>query len=160
MCPPLLRIPPATAALLVLAGCAAAPSVPADVDAPGMPNAELALRDSVRQVDAEMASLGTMVPARPVAQAEPLPVVPAELQKIVSFEWHGPLDGAVRKLADSVGYTVSISAPEPASELPVEMSPRREQIFQMLQQLGEAVGGHATVELDPLHHQITVIHHV
>lgn len=153
---PLLRILPVT--VLVLAGCAAVPSVPADVDAPGMPNAELALRDSVRQVNAEMASLGTMVPTLRIAQADP--VVPAELQKIVSFEWHGPLDGAVRKLADSVGYTVSIRAPEQAVELPVEMSPRREQIFQMLQQLGEAVGINATVELDPLLHRITVIHHV
>ncbi len=142
--------------LAVLTGCTT-PNVPTDVDTTGMPNPEIALRDSFRQVDAEMASLGTMAPT---PTAESAPVMPGELQKVVTFSWQGPLDDGVRKLADSIGYTVTISAPEKAMALPIAINTQPEQVFQVFQQMGEAAGTSATVELDPLHHQVQVIHHV
>ncbi len=142
--------------LSALAVCTT-PNVPTDVDTTGMPNPEIALRDSFRQVDAEMGSLGTMAPA---PAAESVPVMPGELQKVVTFTWQGPLDDGVRKLADSIGYTVAVSAPKEPAALPIAISTRPEQVFQVFQQLGEAAGASATVALDPLHHQVRVIHHV
>ena len=103
--------------LILLAGCAADPKVPAGVDTTGMPNTELALQESLRQVDAAMAALDTKAPA-PVAWSDN-PVVPAELQKVVTFAWQGPLDGAVRHLAASIGYTVKISGSQHRTALPV-----------------------------------------
>jgi|SRR5580658_992099 defect-in-organelle-trafficking protein DotD len=144
--------------LVLLAGCSSTPKVPTTVDTTGMPNAELALRESFRQVDAAMASLGTMSPA-PTARSDG-PVVPAELQKIVSFAWQGPLDGAVRQLADTIGYTVTINAPDHPAPLPVGINTGPKQIVEIFRDLGDAAGSKATVEVDPLHHQIQVIHHV
>ena len=46
------------AAMAMLAGCAHVTSIPPDVDATGMPNAELALDRSMARVDAAMRTLG------------------------------------------------------------------------------------------------------
>ena len=87
---------------LLLGGCAASVTpVPTNVDVPGMPNPEQALRESIEQVDAQMASLGRMAPSRDAL----VPVVPAELQRVVSFTWDGSLDEGVARLAGSIGYT-------------------------------------------------------
>jgi|HubBroStandDraft_1064217.scaffolds.fasta_scaffold00063_43 defect-in-organelle-trafficking protein DotD len=144
--------------LVLLAGCSWGPKVPTTVDVPGMPNAELALRESFRQVDTATASLGTL--ARTPPPRSEAPVVPAELQKIVSFTWQGPLDGAVRQLADTIGYTVTINAPDHSAPLPIGVNTGPKQIVEILRDLGDAAGSKATVEVDPLHHQIQVIHHV
>ena len=68
------------AAALLAAGCAVAPAVPTEVAMTGMPSAELALRDSMRVVDAEMGKLGVMVSAPQRRAAGP--VVPGELQRL------------------------------------------------------------------------------
>jgi len=143
--------------LVLLAGCAT-PNVPTTVDTTGMPNPEIALHDSFRHVDAEMAKLGEMGPGS--IERSATPVVPAELQKVVAFSWQGPLDGAVRKLAASVGYTVTVTAPPNGLPLTVGISTGPEEVFKIFQALGEAAGTSATVQLDPLHHQVEVIHHV
>jgi defect-in-organelle-trafficking protein DotD len=148
---------PALLVLVLLAGCAT-PSVSTNVDATGMPNPEIALRDSFQHVDAEMTELGKMGPG--TVERNSTPVVPAELQKVVAFAWQGPLDDAVRKLAASVGYSVTVSAPPNGLPLAVGISTGAEQVFQIFHALGEAAGTNATVQLDPLHHQVEVIHHV
>ena len=144
--------------LLLLAGCSWAPKVPTTVDVTGMPNAELALRESFHQVDTAMASLGTLA-RTPPAHSE-TPVVPAELQKIFSFTWQGPLDAAVRQLADAIGYTVTINAPDHPAPLTIGVKTGPKPIVEIFRDLGDAAGSKATVEVDPLHHQIQVIHHV
>ena len=86
----------------ILGGCAH--DVATTVDVAGMPNAEIALRRSVDHVDKEMGEIGRMRRAPRQGSA----VVPAELQKIVAFEWEGPIEGAVKKLAGEVGYDVVV----------------------------------------------------
>lgn len=151
---------PFTLALLALAGCASTPDVPTNVDTTGMPNAELALRDSFQQVDREMTELGRTVLPAPATTAPADPVVPAELQREITFDWQGPLDDAVVKLANSIGYTVAIDAPPRAVPLPISINVGPESVFDVFRAVGEAVGVSATVQLDPLHHQVQVIHHV
>ncbi|MDE1905058.1 MAG: DotD/TraH family lipoprotein [Rhodospirillales bacterium] len=141
----------------LLAGCAApVHPVPTTVEAAGMPNPELALQKSITDVDSEMAELGEMNPTvtPPPQQA----VLPDPLQKTVSFTWNGPLDGAVSKLAQSVGYTFYVTAPQNAQPLNVSIS-ASETAYQVFQQLGADAGAKATVQVDPLHHQVEVIHH-
>jgi defect-in-organelle-trafficking protein DotD len=153
--------------LALLGGCASTFPVPTTVATPGMPNPELALRQSIQHVDAEMAELGQMAPA--VSDASPSaagsanltdPVMPADLQRIVSFDWSGPLDQAVAKLAASIGYTFYVTAP--ASDPPLQVSVRISSIpvYRVFEALGVEAGTRATVEVDPLHHQVMVIHHV
>lgn len=151
---------PVALVLLALAGCASTPDVPTTVDTTGMPNAELALRDSFQQVDREMTELGRTVLPSPAITAPADPVLPAELQREITFGWQGPLDDAVVKLANSIGYTVAIDAPRHAVPLPISVNVGPEAMFDVFRALGEAVGASATVQLDPLHHQVQVIHHV
>ena len=99
-------------AAALLGGCGASVQlVPTTVVTPGMPNPEEALRQSMQHVDAEMAELGQYAPT-PVVSS--MPVIPADLQRVVSFKWAGPLDRGVAKLAQSVGYTFYVTAPPEA----------------------------------------------
>ena len=145
------------AAALLEVECAGVNPVPTTVAVPGMPNPEQALQQSMQHVDAEMAELGRLSPT--VARAVQ-PVMPEDLQRIVSFEWSGPLDQAVAKLAASVGYTFYATAP--ANPQPLDVAIRLSSVpaYQVFQTLGAEAGTRATVQVDPLHHQVQVIHHV
>ena len=152
-----LAITPVLGTALIVAGCAGVTPVPTTVAVPGMPNPEEALRQSMQHVDAEMAKLGRLSPA--VARVVQ-PVMPEDLQRIVSFEWNGPLDQAVAKLAASVGYTFYTTGP--ANPQPLDIAVRLSSVpaYQVFQTLGAEAGTRATVQLDPLHHRVRVIHHV
>jgi defect in organelle trafficking protein DotD len=147
----------ATLVLGLLAGCAST-NVPTDVAMTGMPNAELALRRTLDQVNADMTQIGAMQPASYTATA-PTPVVPAELEKPVQFVWSGPLDAGVKKLAGSIGYSVTVSGPQNPQPLNVAVNVSG-QVLAAFQALGSQAGAIATVEVDPLHHQVEVVHHV
>jgi defect-in-organelle-trafficking protein DotD len=150
-----IRLLPVIASGLVLAGCATFP-VPATVETPGMPNPEEALRSSMQHVDAEMAELGTFAPASPRFVD---PVVPDDLQRIVSFNWSGPLDKGVAKLALSIGYTFYTTGASDQQTVPVAIEIGSVPVYKVFQMLGEQAGTAATVQVDPLHHQVEVIHH-
>ena len=144
-------------AAVLLTGCETVHPVPTTVVTPGMPNPEEALRQSMQHVDAEMAELGQLSPS--VGRPD-TPVVPEDLQRIVSFQWSGPLDQAVAKLAQSVGYTFYTTAPPNAQPINVTIQIASLPAFQVFRALGEEAGTRATVQVDPLHHQVQVIHHV
>src|SRR5260370_13170370 len=103
-----LAVAPALISALLAAGCAGINAVPTTVATSGMPNPEEALRQSMQHVDTEMAELGRL---SPTVVREVQPVMPADLQRVVSFEWNGPLDQAVAKLSASIGYTFYATAP-------------------------------------------------
>jgi defect in organelle trafficking protein DotD len=149
-------VPLAIAALLVTA-CTPVIPVPTTVAVPGMPNPEEALQRSMQDVDAEMTELGGLSPS---VTREADPVVPGDLQRIVSFSWRGPLDQAVAKLAASVGYTFYTTAPANPQPLDVAIQLSSVPAYQVFATLGAEAGARATVEVDPLHHQVQVIHHV
>lgn len=148
---------PVILAGLLLAGCDTVVPVPTTVEMPGMPNPEAALQQSIHHVDAEMAELGEMSPT--MALAAEL-VVPEDLRRTVSFAWNGPLDAAVEKLAASIGYTFYTSGPATQKPLTVAIQISSVPVYQVFQALGEEAGMQATVQLDPQHHQVQVIHHV
>lgn len=141
---------------LLLAGCAHTIPVPTTVTAAGMPNPEAALRESMQHVDAEMAQLGQMT--APVATPA-TPLVPADLQRIVSFDWSGPLDEGVAKLAASIGYTFYVTGPPHPQGVDVAIRISSVPVYDVFQALGHEAGSRATVAVDPLHHQVQVIHH-
>lgn len=141
-----------------LAACAT-PVIPPTVEASGMPNAELALRRSMDQVNADMSQLGTLRADAGVASAGAGSVLPAELQKQIAFQWSGSLDAGVRKLGQALGYQVTVFGPPDPQPLPVAVNTSG-QAVDVLRALGDQVGTKATVTVDPLHHQIAVTHHV
>jgi defect in organelle trafficking protein DotD len=147
---------PLSLTALLVTGCATVQPVATTVSVPGMPEPEEALRQSMQHVDAEMAELGRLSPTARAAG----PVMPEDLQRIVSFEWSGPLDQAVGKLAASVGYTFYTTGPANPQPLDVQVQLSSVPAFQVFQTLGAEAGTSATVQVDPLHHQVHVIHHV
>ena len=132
-----LSVPAALLVLGLLAGCATVQPVPTTVVTPGMPNPEVALRQSMQHVDAEMAELGQLTPT---AAAPSTPVIPEDLQRIVSFKWNGPLDQAVAKLAQSIGYTFYTTAPPNAQPVAVAIEIASVPAYQVFQALGEEAG--------------------
>lgn len=150
---------PALLAIGLLAGCAGMPQVPTDVAATGMRNAELALHRTLDQVNAEMTQIGGMQPQGSMAAVSAAPVVPDDLQKPVQFVWTGPLDAGVQKLAASIGYAVAVFGPPNPRPVPVAVNVNGP-VLGVFQALGTQAGTAATVEVDPLHHQVQVVHHV
>jgi defect-in-organelle-trafficking protein DotD len=111
-----------------------------------LPNPEEALRQSIHHVDAEMGELGQMSPS--VAQVAE-PVIPEDLRRLVSFDWNGPLDAGVAKLAASIGYTFYTSGPTSQQPLAVAIRIATVPVYQVFQVLGAEAGARATVLVDP-----------
>lgn len=155
----------AVALVALLSACGTTTAVPTDVASPGMPNPEAALLQSIGTVEAQVGHLGAMVP--PPAQARaatdtagrPGSVLPEPLQRVVTFEWRGPLDGGVARLAQSVGYDVFVSGPPGHAGVEVAVAVRDVPAHEAFRALGEAAGRRATVRLVPTHSQVQVIHH-
>jgi hypothetical protein len=141
---------------LSLAGCGVTPIAP-NVDTPGMPNAEIALQKSMDDTAREMTRIGAMQPSAVVA-SKPT-VVAGELDRVVSMQWSGPLDGAVRRLGETIGYRTVVrgSAPQAGVNVAVDPAPRR--VYDILHTLGDQVGDAATVRVDQQHRLIEVIYH-
>ena len=151
-------------AVALLASCTTTRNVGTDVLLTGMPNPEIALRESMRLVNAEMTQLGTL--NAPVAGRMTQAIVPGELQQTVTFAFVGSLDDGVRKLAESVGYTVTVTPPPPpqpgSTPLPpltVSVSTGFVTAVSAFSALGDAAGSRAMVRVDPQHHLVEVIHY-
>ncbi len=152
-------LPPAAIGLLgLLSACAGTPRIDPNVDAYGMPNAELALQRSITQIDAAMQDLGGMGVAR--SSPAPAAVVPAELQRPQSFAWSGPIDAGAKALADRIGYRLVVTAPQDAVPVIVAVNLADVPALDLFKALGAAAGTQATVVVDPRRHQVQVQHHV
>ena len=152
------RISLSMMAVASLAACAT-PNVPTTVETTGMPSAELALQRAIARVNSDMTRIGEATPAEYAPAPSSATVVPAELQRPVQFVWTGPLDAGVRKLANSIGYTVAVSKPDNARPIAVAVNVSG-RVIGAFEALGNQAGTAATVEVDPQRHQVQVIHHV
>jgi defect-in-organelle-trafficking protein DotD len=153
---PKVRLAGAGVVALSLGGCGVTPGAP-NVDTPGMPNAEVALQKSLDATAREMARIGAMQPSAAVA-SKPT-VVAGELDRVVSMQWNGTLDGAVKRLADTIGYRAAITGttPQPGVNVAVDPAPRR--VYDILHGLGDQAGEAATVRVDQQHQLLEVIYH-
>jgi len=154
------RVGVVSALACLVCGCAATP--PVVVSVPGMPNPELALQDSFLHVEEEMRLVRGVGPDEkgPVGSLGPMPkVVPAELDRVVSFAWNGSLHDAVEKLATTIGYRTSVERPWNAASVPVVLSGEPRRIYDLFEELGRAGGSSATVRLDPQHQRVEVVYH-
>ena len=160
----IVRAVAASGLVALLAACAATPDVGTDVLTTGMANPEIALRESMRLVDAEMTKLGTLnTPAAPRITET---IVPGELQKTVTFAFVGSLDDGVRELAEAVGYTVTITPPPPPQPGTAPLPPLTVNVttgfvtaVAAFSALGEAAGSRAMVRVDPQRHLVEVIYY-
>jgi defect in organelle trafficking protein DotD len=142
---------------LTLSGCSTVVPIAADVDIPGMPNPEVALQKSLDETSHELTRIGAIEPSRAVA-AKP-PIVAGELDRVVSLQWNGPLDGAVKRLAETIRYRTAISGNGPKGDVNVTVDPAPRRVYDILQALGHEVGAVATVRVDQQRQLIEVIYH-
>jgi len=150
---------PLLAASLVacgLAACSSVTPIATNVDTPGMPNAEVALQKSMDETSTELTRIGAVQPAAAVA-SQPT-VVPGELERVVAMSWNGGLDGAVRKLADTVGYRVVVTGAG-SKAVNVVVNPTPSRAYDILHGLGDQTGDAATVRVDAQHQLLEVIYH-
>ena len=139
-----------------LADCSSVTPIATNVDAPGMPNAEVALQKSMDETSTELTRIGAMQPAAAVA-SKPA-VVPGELERVVAMSWNGGLDGAVRKLADTIGYRAAVSG-NASQAVNVVVDPAPQRVYDILHGLGDQAGAFATVRVDAQHQLLEVIYH-
>ena len=141
---------------LSLAGCGVTRVAP-NVDTPGVPNTEVALQKSLDDTAREMARIGAIEPSAAVA-SKPM-VVAGELDRLVSMSWNGPLDGAVRRLGETIGYRTAVAGKAPQAGVNVLVDPAPRRVYDILHGLGDEAGDAATVRVDEQHQLLEVIYH-
>jgi defect in organelle trafficking protein DotD len=139
---------------LALAGCGVTPIAPI-VDTPGISNPEVALQKSMDDTAREMTRIGAMQPSTPSQPA----VVAGELDRVVSMQWNGPLDGAVKRLGETIGYSTAITGTVPQAGVNVAVDPIPRRAYDILHGLGDQAGDAATVRVDQQHQVLEVIYH-
>ena len=74
---------------------------------------------------------------------------PAPLRMAVTWEdWNGPLESAVRGIAQRIGYRVRVSGVPPAVPADVHVDAHATPAIQILEDLGLQAGARATVRID------------
>jgi defect-in-organelle-trafficking protein DotD len=141
---------------LSLAGCGITPVAP-NVDTPGISNPEVALQKSMDETAREMTRIGETQPS--AAIASPPVVVAGELDRVVSMQWNGPLDGAVKRLGETIGYGTAITGTVPQEGVSVAVDPAPRRVYDILHALGDQAGDAATVRVDQQHQMLEVIYH-
>ena len=141
--------------LLALAGCQGFALVPTEVSAPGMADADKALRESMARVNQAMNEMG----GKGVAMRQPTspgPYVPAELQRPVVAPLAGSLDDAARMLATRVGYRFASNAAPGAAPLPVALPGQPTPLIDLFRALGDQAGQRAEVVVNADQRQVEV----
>jgi len=144
--------------LLTLAGCNGFNVVPTEVLAPGMADADKALRESIARVNQAMNEMGGKgaAPRQPTTIG---PYVPAELQRPVIAPLSGSLDEAARMLATRVGYRFASNAVPGAPPVPVALPGQPTPLIDLFRALGDQAGQRAEVLVNADQRQVQVRHH-
>jgi defect in organelle trafficking protein DotD len=141
---------------LALAGCGVTP-VALNVDTPGISNPEVALQKSMDETAREMTRIGAMQPSAAIT-SQPA-VVAGELERVVSMRWSGPLDGAIKRLGETIGCSTTIFGTAPHAGVNVIVDPTPDRVYDILHGLGDQAGDAATVRVDQQHQLLEVIYH-
>ena len=141
---------------MALAGCSVTPIAP-NVDTPGISNPETALQTSMEETAREMTWIGAIQPNAAIA-SQPT-VVAGELDRMISMQWNGPLDGAVKRLGETIGYRTAITGAAPLAGVNVTVDPTPRRAYDVLHGLGDQAGDAATVRVDQQHQKLEVIYH-
>jgi len=147
------RITLAAAALLaVLGGCARVGPERPDVDAEGIANPEVALTRTMERVGKAMADLR--------ADRGTRTVLPAELQRPITWRWTGRLDEAAKALAERVGYAYAPPGPDAPAMPVVAVNVTDTPAIEVFRTLGTQAGTAATLVVDPEARIVQVKRHV
>ena len=74
-------------------------------------------------------------------------------------QWNGALDGAVRRLGETIGYRTAVTGKAPQAGVNVVVDPAPRRVYDILHGLGDQAGDAATVRVDEQHQLLEVIYH-
>jgi defect-in-organelle-trafficking protein DotD len=139
----------------ILAGCAGPlPATYPDVATPGMPNVQLALNSAIQTTIQAQDQLDQIAVA-PAAVGLPQ-VLPAELEKPVTWSYTGKLEPAVQALANSVGYQVQILGSPVGPPVPISVNIHDLPINDAFTAVAAEAQSQATVSVVPLNHVVQI----
>src|SRR5271169_3720175 len=72
---------------------------------------------------------------------------------------NGALDGAVRRLGETIGYHTAVTGKAPQAGVNVAVDPAPRRVYDILHGLGDQAGDDATVRIDQQHQLLEVIYH-
>jgi hypothetical protein len=75
------------------------------------------------------------------------------------MKWNCPLDGAVKRLGETIGYGTAITGTVPQGGVNVAVDPAARRVYDILHALGDPAGNAATVRVDQQHQVLEVIYH-
>lgn len=128
---------------------------PGPIETIGMASPEVALQRSIASTTSDLRELGT-VRAAPVVPVTDQSSTPDDINRRIWFVWNGPLNAGIRKLGKEIGYTVTVFGK--SHDLTVQTNSVAP-VLDILRSFGDQAGNAATVQVDPLHHQIAVVYH-
>ncbi len=110
----------------------------------------LRLSAAVDKASAALQTLASVEQARnPGVNLQMPPSAPAELRRIVSVDWTGPIEPIARSLADRAGYQMQIHGDRPPVPVVVSLVAREKSVVEVLRDIGLQAGQRADVVVDP-----------
>lgn len=150
-----LRLIVAACVIATISGCMTVPVAIAPID---NPDADLMskIAASAERVSLAMQRL-SMIRGGGQAEASQDYKVPAGLEKTMSINWAGPIDGLARKVAQMSGYTYDEPlGPIPNTPVIVSMAVTGQSMFNILSDAGGQAGSAADIVVRPESRRITV----
>lgn len=134
----------------LLAGCTLwVPAPPAVAVSAGPDPAELRLAEAAERAVRALDSLSRALPAPDPGSAMPaLASLPPALQRPVTIDWTGPLEGLARDLAKRAGYRFLMAGRLPARAPIVAVEADGEPLLAVLRDAGLQAGAAATLTVD------------
>ncbi len=100
-------------------------------------------------------------PAAPVRQSLPpidLSKLPPELSRPVTINWNGPVDGAVQKIANMIGYKFLPSPTAPATPPNMLLDEKAKASALVFQEIGARISTYAYLNLNPNTRTVQIIY--
>ena len=109
----------------------------------------LQLTSAVDRASAALQTLAAVEQKRtPGYSAASVPEAPIQLMRTVTFDWTGPIEPVVQKMASRSGYKFRVQGDEPAVPVSVNVTAVENPVIEVLRDIGLQAGRRATVMVD------------
>lgn len=144
----LVRLSIAGLFLVFLAGCSQSPKTnPQLVAAPD--KASMMLADAADRASQALETLAAVEQSRsPEVAVAPITDAPPELRRALTLSWVGPVEPAVRMMADRAGYNFQTIGHPPPVPLVVSVDVTNMPVIDVLRSVGLQLGMRADIKVD------------
>lgn len=109
----------------------------------------LQLTSAVDRASAALQTLAAVEQKRtPSHSVAAVPEAPVQLMRTVTFDWTGPVEPVVRKMAERASYKFRIQGDQPPVPVIVNVTAVEKPVIEVLRDIGLQAGNRATVVVD------------